>query len=126
MRHVRRCVRSQGEEAAADLRDRVHEQLDALGELELSIEGAVESGSVAATDAPALKQIARKREGGAIGGAASHTHPPLHPLTSTHSVTDGGAGSGPRCVASPPPPPPFPGAGSSGLKPQDTKATLMV
>jgi hypothetical protein len=25
-----------------------------------------------------------------------------------------------------PPPPPLPGAGSSGLKPQDTKATLMV
>ena len=47
----------------------MHKQLDALGESERSIEDAVESGSVAATDAPALKQIEGKREGGAKGGA---------------------------------------------------------
>ena len=81
----------------AVLRESVHGQLDALRQSGLSIEGAVASGLVTPTDAPALKQIARQREGGAIGGAASHTHPPLHPLTSTHSLCpDGGAGSGPR------------------------------
>ena len=70
----------------ADLRESMHEQLDALRESDLSIEGAVASGLVAATDAPALKQIEGKRKGGeiggAIGGAASHTHPctppPIH------------------------------------------------
>ena len=83
MRHVRRCVRSQGEEAAADLRDRVHEQLDALGELELSIEDAVKSGLVAATDAPALKQIAGKRKGGdEIGGALYHSPARAMPICS--------------------------------------------
>jgi hypothetical protein len=43
----------------------VHTQLDALRKSELSIEGAVASGLVAAADAPALKQIEAKREGGA-------------------------------------------------------------
>jgi hypothetical protein len=59
----------------------VHTQLDALRESDLSIEDAVASGLVAATDAPALKQIEGKRKGGEIGGAASHPPPPLHPLT---------------------------------------------
>ena len=57
------------EEAVADLRESMHEQLDALRESDLSIEGAVAAGLVAATDAPALKQIAGKRKGGEIGGA---------------------------------------------------------
>ena len=64
------------EEAVADLRESVHEQLDALRESDLSIEGAVASGLVAATDAPALKQIAGKRKGGEIGCAAAYTPPP--------------------------------------------------
>ena len=53
----------------AVLRESVHGQLDALRESDLSIEDAVASGLVAATDAPALKQIEGKREGGAKGGA---------------------------------------------------------
>ena len=79
------------EEERAILRDSVHEQLNALRESELSVKGAVALGLVAAADAPALKQIEGKRKGGEIGGAASHPPPPLHPLTSTHSVTDGGS-----------------------------------
>ena len=59
------------EEASAVLRESVHEQLDALRESALSIEGAVASGLVPAADAPALKQIEGRREGGAIGGQKS-------------------------------------------------------
>ena len=60
----------------ADLRESVHEQLDALRESELSIEGAVASGLVAATDAPALKQIEGKRKGveGKREGGASYAY----------------------------------------------------
>ena len=71
------------EEASAVLRESVHEQLDALRESALSIEGAVASGLVPAADAPALKQIEGKRKGGEIGGAAAYT-PPLHPASDPH------------------------------------------
>ena len=67
----------------ADLRESVHEQLDALRESALSIEGAVASGLVAATDAPALKQIAGKRKGGdEIGGALYHSPARAMPICS--------------------------------------------
>ena len=66
----------------ADLRESVHEQLDALRESALSIEGAVASGLVAATDAPALKQIEGKREGGAKGGALYHSPARAMPICS--------------------------------------------
>ena len=71
----------------------MHKQLDALGESERSIEDAVESGSVAATDAPALKQIEGKRKGGAIGGAEKgsklgHRKPNKTPAQERRSARD--------------------------------------
>ena len=66
----------------ADLRESVHEQLDALRESALSIEGAVASGLVPAADAPALKQIEGKRKGGEIGGALYHSPARAMPICS--------------------------------------------
>ena len=70
------------EEASAVLRESVHEQLDALRESALSIEGAVASGLVPAADAPALKQIEGKRKGGEIGGALYHSPARAMPICS--------------------------------------------
>ena len=66
----------------AVLRESVHGQLDALRESDLSIEDAVASGLVAATDAPALKQIEGKR------GQLGHRKPNKTPAQERRSARD--------------------------------------